>query len=357
MPQAPGETDGAGGRADASAAPPSPVRPAPSLIRDRVPRITALLRRGRARRAGLEARAQATRDEIRAQVEHTRAQLDAANERLEARAGRNLPLATAFGLVLGVSMLLSLILVKELFMIVAGALIGFTAFELASALRFAGRDVPRIPTVLAALAVVPAAFYLGGGGAWLAFLGGVAVVALWRTVELVRPSHRSGARAWARDVGAGTLVQAYVPLLGLFAVLLTAEEGGEWWTLAFLIVVIVTDVGAYVSGLLLGRHPMAPRISPKKTWEGFVGSVVFALVAGILLSLLMLGQPWWFGLVLGPALAVSATVGDLAESMIKRDLGIKDISTWLPGHGGFLDRLDSILPSAAVAYGLFLVFA
>lgn len=314
-------------------------------------------RPGRIRRERIEARALATKDDILAQIAATRAQLDATNERIEARAGRNLPLATLFGLVLGVSMLLSLILIKALFMVVAAALVAFTALELASALRFAGRDVPRLPTVIAAVALVPAAFYLGDDGRWLAFLGCVLFVALWRTAELARPSHRGSASDYWKDVGAGTFIQAYVPFLGSFAVLLTARDGGEWWTLAFLLIVIFVDIGAYASGLLLGRHPMAPRISPKKTWEGFGGSVLVALVAGVVLAIFMLDQPWWVGVVFGLAMVATATVGDLTESLIKRDLGIKDISTWLPGHGGFLDRLDSVLPSAAVAYALYLIFA
>jgi phosphatidate cytidylyltransferase len=109
--------------------------------------------------------------------------------------------------------------------------------------------------------------------------------------------------------------------------------------------------------LLFGKHPMAPRISPKKTWEGFGGSITLATIAGIVVSIFMLHEEWWVGLVFGIALALTATLGDLTESLIKRDLGIKDMSTWLPGHGGFLDRLDSVLPSAAVAYTLFLLFS
>ena len=131
--------------------------------------------------------------------------------------------------------------------------------------------------------------------------------------------------------------------------------GGEWWTLASIIIVVVTDIGAYASGLAFGRHKLAPIISPGKTVEGFVGSILVAIVTGALLAWLMLGQPWWVGVVMGVLLALVGTMGDLTESLIKRDLGIKDISSMLPGHGGFLDRLDSILPSSAVAYVIFLV--
>ncbi len=318
---------------------------------------TSKRRRGGRKRDEFEARATATRDEILAQVAATRAQIDATNERIEARAGRNLVLAIVYGLVIGVSMLLSLIFVKALFMIVCAVLVTFTSIELASALRFGGRDVPRIPTVISALAMVPATFYLGDDGKWFAFLGGVALVALWRLGEVALAETRPPAADVWKDLGAGTFVQSYVVFLGGFGVLLTAREGGEWWTLAFLILVIATDTGAYASGLLFGKHPMAPRISPKKTWEGFAGSVVVALIAGILLSIFMIDQEWWFGIVFGSTMVVTATIGDLIESLVKRDLGIKDISTWLPGHGGFLDRLDSILPSAAAAYALYLLFA
>ena len=95
---------------------------------------------------------------------------------------------------------------------------------------------------------------------------------------------------------------------------------------------------------------MVPSISPKKTWEGFAGSVIVAVVAGILLAVLMLHVAWWVGIVLGVTMVFTATIGDLTESLIKRDLGIKDISTWLPGHGGFLDRFDSAVVSFPLVY-------
>ncbi|MHC5795603.1 phosphatidate cytidylyltransferase [Lacisediminihabitans sp. FW035] len=313
--------------------------------------------RGRARRDEIEARAHVLEEEFKAQVAATRAQIDATNVKIEARTGRNLPLAILIGVGLGVLLIGSLIFIKALFMIFTGALIAFTTFELASALRFAGRDVPRWPSVVAGLASVPAAFYLDDQGRWLVVLGGIVFVALWRLAESLGKNHKANAQDLWKDVAAGTFVQVYVPFLGSFAVLLAAQDGGEWWALAFLLVVISVDIGAYASGLLFGKHPMAPRISPKKTWEGFAGSVVTALIAGIVVSVFMLHEPWWFGLVFGAVMVFTGTIGDLTESLIKRDLGIKDISTWLPGHGGFLDRLDSILPSAAAAYVLFVIFS
>lgn len=287
-------------------------------------------------------------------IEARARQMDA---RIEQRVGRNLPKAIFFGLILGFSLLFSLIFVTELFMLFGAALVVFTSYELASALRFAGRDVPRVPVVVASLGVIAPAYYFGAAGLWWAFLAGVALVTLWRLVEQLRPSMRRDPQvSLATDLGAGIFVLAYVALLGGFAVVMAAQPGGQWWVLAYLIVVISIDTGAYVSGLSFGKTPMAPRISPKKTWEGFAGSVVAALLAGILLAIFMLNVPWWVGLILGVAMVGTATLGDLTESLIKRDLGIKDISTWLPGHGGFLDRLDSILPSTVVAYGLFLAF-
>lgn len=313
------------------------------------------------KRARQRAEFEATVADIEAQVRATNAKIEAqvraTNAKIEQRTGRNLPLAIIIGLALGLALVFSLVVIKELFLIFAAFLLVFTVFELASALRFAGRNVPRIPTIIGGLAVVPAAFFWLAEGQWLGILGAMLLVTLWRLAEAVVPARRTSALDLGKDLVAGVFIQAYVVFLGSFAVLLTAQDGGEWWTLAFLIVVVSTDTGAYATGLLAGRHPMAPKISPKKTWEGFAGSLLAAVIAGVLVALFMIGQPWTVGLLFGVTLALTATLGDLTESLIKRDLGIKDISTWLPGHGGFLDRLDSILPSAAVAYAFYRLFA
>lgn len=308
-----------------------------------------------------------SRDEFRAQVqsrkadlekqfEASKAQFDQAQEKIKARTGRNLILAIIIGLAFGGVLLLSLLVIKELFMLFAVVLSGFAAYELSQALRKGEYDVPRIPTVAAAVIAVPIAYYGGASGQLLAVLGGIVVVTAWRLLEQTVPSRRRTGASLLRDLTAGVFVQGYVTLLATFTVVLTAAEGGQWWTLAFIIIAVAADVGAYAFGLMFGKHKMAPVISPKKTWEGFAGGAGASLVAGVLLSLFMLGNTWWFGLIFGVAIFLTATLGDLAESLVKRDIGIKDMSSWLPGHGGFLDRLDSILPSAAVAFVAFRIF-
>ena len=310
----------------------------------------------RTSREEFRAQVNARKADLERQFEASKAQFDQAQEKIQARTGRNLILATLIGLGFGVALLLSLLVVKELFMLFAVLIAGFASYELAQALRKAEYHVPRIPTVVVAVAAVPLAYYGGAGGQLLAVLGGILVVTLWRIGEQAVPSLRRPGRDLGRDLVAGGFVQGYVTFLATFAVVLTAADGGELWTLAFIIVAVAADTGAYAFGLMFGKHKMAPVISPKKTWEGFAGGGAASLVAGVLLSTLMLGNTWWFGLIFGAAIFLSATLGDLVESLIKRDIGIKDMSSWLPGHGGFLDRLDSILPSAAVAFVAFRIF-
>jgi phosphatidate cytidylyltransferase len=308
-----------------------------------------------AARADLERQLQ----ESRAQFDQARAQFDEVNERIRARTGRNLILAIAIGVGAGALVLASVLFVSELFMLFAALVIGLGVVELSTALRASGRDIPRTASVIAALAVIPASFYLDAELRWVVTVSGMAFVVLWRVVEYAWPSRRGGGRVLVRDLCASILVQAYIALLASFAVLLVspdASPGGRWWLLAALIVVVATDTGAYAAGLNFGRHKMVPTISPSKTWEGFAGAAAAAVLAGILLSIFMLHVPWWFGFVFGLVLLLTATIGDLAESLIKRDIGVKDMSSWLPGHGGVLDRLDSILPSMAATYALYLIF-
>jgi phosphatidate cytidylyltransferase len=312
------------------------------------------------KRARQRADFDATVADIEAQVRATNAKIEAqfreTNAKIEARTGRNLVAAIAIGVVFGAAFISSLIFLTWIFMIFAAVLMTFLALELTSAFRASGRNVPRVASGIAAVAVIVAAYFWHSEGQWLILLAGMALVTVWRLVEAAVPSRRKPGRELGYDLLAGIFIQAYAVFLGSFTVLLVTQQNGRWWVLSLLIIVVSTDTGAYVSGLLLGRHKMAPRISPKKTWEGFGGSIIAALIASELVCWLLLHISPLDALVLGVSLALSATLGDLMESLIKRDLGIKDISNWLPGHGGFLDRLDSVLPSAAVAYTLFLIF-
>jgi len=333
---------------------PSPETPASAEKRTPLEEFEA---RAQQTRADIEAHAQHAREEFEAQVKHARDQFDQTQEKIKARTGHNLLAAIGIGVALGGVLLVSLLFYSWLFIPFAAFLVGFTVWELSTALRGAGRDVPRVVSIVVGIAVLPAAYFLHVPGLWLAVIAGIALVSLWRVGELLlRPSHRIPARTVFADIGAGLFVQLYVTFLAGFYVVLAGEDGGQWWVLAALIIVVSTDVGAYAAGLSFGRHKMAPRISPGKTWEGFAGAAVVAMAAGTLLAWLMLGQPWWEGTIMGLVLMLVGTMGDLIESLIKRELGIKDISGWLPGHGGFLDRLDSILPSAAVAYACYLIF-
>lgn len=303
----------------------------------------------------LHAQFRATRADFERQLEAKRLQFEKTNERIKQKSGRNLLGAIGIGVFLGAILLLSLLVNKELFMLFAAVLLGTSAVELATALRAMGRRVPRIPSGATAVAAVPAAYYGGILAALIVVILGILITTLWRRVEIARGVHAIADVSLRKDFLAAAFVQGYVTVLGSFAVALVAAPNGQWWALAFLIIVASVDTGAYVSGLNFGKHLMAPTISPKKTWEGFAGAAIAAIIAAIVLSVLMLNQPWWFGFILGPILLITATAGDLGESHIKRTIGVKDMSTWLAGHGGFLDRLDSILPSALMTYLIYIL--
>ncbi|SEC58375.1 phosphatidate cytidylyltransferase [Paramicrobacterium humi] len=307
----------------------------------------------RRKREELHAQIRSTREDIERQVRDQRERIDQVNERITARTGRNLVLAIGIGVFLGVVLVVSLIFVKILFALFATILVGFTAFELVSALRRVGRVVDVIPAVVSAVAIVGTSYFFDAPTRGVVLIAGVVLVVVWRLITEMASHAKRGLREVISDLATVVFIQLYVAWFASFAVVLVAQPQGEWWALAFIILVASADVGAYALGLSFGKHPMAPLISPNKTWEGFIGAAACSVIAGVLLALFMIHQPWWLGVIIGLLILGSATVGDLTESMIKRDMGIKDMSSWLPGHGGFLDRLDSILPSAVVMFAVY----
>ncbi|WP_405745027.1 phosphatidate cytidylyltransferase [Streptomyces sp. NBC_01525] len=266
-------------------------------------------------------------------------------------AGRNLRAAIGVGVGLGVVILASLFVYKPVFIGVIAVAVVVGLWELTA--RLAERkdiQVPLIPLAVGGTAMVVAGYVRGAGGAWAAMALTALAVLVWRMTG--KPEN------YLRDVTAGVFTAFYVPFLATFvALMLAADADGPQRVLTFLLLTVVSDTGAYAVGWRFGKHKLAPRISPGKTREGLVGAVLFAMVAGALcMEFLIKGGAWWQGLLLGLAVAASATLGDLGESMIKRDLGIKDMGTLLPGHGGIMDRLDSLLPTAPVVWLLFVIF-
>ncbi|MFS0867304.1 phosphatidate cytidylyltransferase [Microbacterium sp. 179-B 1A2 NHS] len=298
----------------------------------------------------------AARSEFESQIERARAEFEEANERINARTGRNLLMAILIGLAIGVIVLGSLLFVKWAFIAFAVPLCLLGIFEFTRALQASGRRIDLTSQLIAGIMILGAAF-AGYLTHWLVTFAAVIFVVVWRLVAQMAAGDGRGYAEVTTDVLASGLLPIYVAFLGSFTLVLLRQDHGELWLLAVLIVAVAVDTGAYASGVAFGRHKMAPRISPNKTWEGFAGAVLCGLIAGGVLAVLMLQIPLWTGLVLGAAVVVAATIGDLGESLIKRDLGIKDMSSFLPGHGGVLDRLDSILPSMVPGIALFFLFS
>ncbi|MEU1895060.1 phosphatidate cytidylyltransferase [Streptomyces pristinaespiralis] len=266
------------------------------------------------------------------------------------RAGRDLRAAIGVGVGLGAVIVVSLFLVKAVFVGVIAVAVVVGLWELTSRLEERKQiKAPLVPLAVGGAAMVVAGYVRGAEGAWVAMALTALAVLVWRMTE--RPE------GYLRDVTAGVFAAFYVPFLATFvALMLTADDGPER-VITFLLLTVVSDTGAYAVGWRFGKHKLAPRISPGKTREGLLGAVSFAMAAGALcMQFLIDGGTWWQGLLIGLAVAVSATLGDLGESMIKRDLGIKDMGTLLPGHGGIMDRLDSLLPTAPVVWLLLVLF-
>jgi phosphatidate cytidylyltransferase len=253
-------------------------------------------------------------------------------------------LAILIGVGLGVLVLASLTIRKEAFVGLLGVVAVVGVWELAGAFAVKGITVPVIPLAVGSLGMLVSAFVAGEDGLLVSFALTAFGVLLWRIID--------GTDGAITDVAASVFTAAYVPFLASFTMLMLAAPDGSERVIAFILVTVASDIGGYATGVLFGRHPMAPTVSPKKSWEGFAGSAVGCVGVGVLSVIFLLDGSWWAGALIGATAVVTATLGDLSESMIKRDLGIKDMGNLLPGHGGILDRLDSLLLTAPSTYVL-----
>lgn len=265
------------------------------------------------------------------------------------RAGRDLPMAIGVGLGLGAVVVALLLFARPGFVAFVALAMATAVWEMRGTLaRSRQISVSTVPLVVGISGTVAATWWWGHTAQIVGLLATVLAVMFTRL--------RRGATGYVADLTASVFLAVYLAGLASFATLLVRPEDGAARVLTFLIVVVCSDTGGYATGVLIGRHPMAPAISPKKSWEGLGGSVLFAGLGGAIAMTSLLGGQWWQGAVAGVVLAIVATGGDLTESLIKRDLGVKDMGSLLPGHGGVMDRLDSLLPCAVAAWLLFGLF-
>ena len=277
------------------------------------------------------------------------------------KAGRNLPAAVVVGLAMLLGVLGGLLFLPLAFVAIVTAFAVFGGWEIYRALEANGTRMPIVPVMTGTVALPFAAYFGGIESQLFALLLSAVAVLLWRSIESAAGS--------ANSIFAGVFTLGWVPFFISFAALPLHAAGtiplglwpgglapiGAWEIAVMLLLVVSNDTFGYLVGASIGKHPMAPKISPKKSWEGFAGSAAGAMLIGVLAAIFVLDKPWWVGVVLAVGTVAASTAGDLAESMVKRELGVKDMSSILPGHGGVMDRLDSIVfasPVAFILYGL-----
>jgi phosphatidate cytidylyltransferase len=265
------------------------------------------------------------------------------------RAGRNLPAAIGVGVTLGAVVVASLFVWRPAFLGVVAVAICVATWEMVRAVRPSDTHPPLVPLLAGGVAMSALAWFGGAEALTLGLIATSVAALVWRLAD--------GPVGYQRDVVAAMLIAVYVPFLGSFSVLLLRPEDGALRVVAAIAGVVLSDTGGYVAGVFFGKHPMAPSVSPKKSWEGFAGSLVATAIGGAVMLYFMFDVAVWYGAIFGLAVSAASVLGDLAESLLKRDLGIKDMSTLLPGHGGLMDRLDSILFALPAAYAVLALVA
>lgn len=273
----------------------------------------------------------------------------------KSRAGRDLPVAIVVGLLMLGIVVSTLLWWHAGFIVILVVLTSLGAVELHQALKRVNMRSAIVPVVVGNIVIIGGTYAAAElqrvtNVPWhvvlMATIGGTVLVALgWRMF--------GPAEGYARDSAASLFIIGYVPLLASFVGLLLAQQDGVAKVAGVILAIVGSDTGGYALGAAIGKHPMAPVISPKKTWEGLIGSIALSGVVAVIYAIFVLHQPWWVGLALAVVVVIFGTAGDLIESMIKRDVGIKDMSSFLPGHGGVMDRLDSMLVAVPAAWVLF----
>jgi phosphatidate cytidylyltransferase len=263
------------------------------------------------------------------------------------KAGRNLPAAIAVSLLLGGMVIGTLIFAPRGWVVILSVAMAIATHEVVKRLGEAGYSIPLIPLLVGGQAMIWLTWPFGAAGALGGYGGTVLVCLIWR---LLSQGLQSQPVNYLRDVAVTIFLATWIPLFAAFGALLVYPEDGWARVFAFMLAVAFSDIGGYTAGVLFGKHRMVPAISPKKSWEGLAGSLVCGTLAAVLAVVFLMHKPWWVGVPLGIMLVITATLGDLVESQFKRDLGIKDMGTLLPGHGGLMDRIDGALPSAVATW-------
>nr|WP_120764965.1 phosphatidate cytidylyltransferase [Mycobacterium syngnathidarum] len=268
-------------------------------------------------------------------------------QKKQSRAGRNLPAAIAVGVVLGAMAIGTLLFAPMWWLPLLAVAIAIATHEVIRRLREHGYALPTVPLLLGGQAMIWLTWPFGAVGMLGAYGGTIVLCMVWR---LIGQGLDRQPVNYLRDVAATILLATWVPLFAAFTALLIFADHGGARVFTIIVTVVFADIGGYVAGVLFGKHLLAPAISPKKSWEGLGGSLVFGIAAAVLSVAFLLDKPAWVGVPLGLLLVVTGVLGDLIESQIKRDLGIKDMGALLPGHGGIMDRIDAMLPSAVVGW-------
>lgn len=266
-------------------------------------------------------------------------------------AGRDLPAAIGVGIGLGALVIFAVWAGALAWYLVVGAAVAVAMWEVLTRLREHSYHLPRTLMMVLGQAMVWVSWPWGAGGLVGVYVTSVLLLMFGRLFHNGR--HRPPIN-YMRDMSVGIFVLTWIPLFASFAAMLshatTPFASGAASIIVFMLCVVASDTGGYIAGVMFGSHPMAPAVSPKKSWEGFAGSIIFGIVTGALSVKFLLHHDAWVGGLMGLGLVFCATLGDLVESQFKRELGIKDMSNILPGHGGLMDRLDGMLPAAMVTW-------